>query len=91
MDPKEKRELFRIVEENHKMIKKMRGVQRRTWWLSFFKYLIFFVVALGGYYLVQPFIENVNDAYDSVLNTVQGIQDTGDNIKNFGGIFGGDN
>jgi hypothetical protein len=91
MDPKEKKELFRIVEENNEMIHKMRGAQKRTWWLSFMKYLLFFAVALGGYYLVQPFIENINTAYDSFLGTVQGIQDTGDDIKNFGGLFGGGN
>ena len=85
MDPKEFKKLMRMVEDNNRMINKMRSAQKRAWWLSFFKYVLFIAIALGAWYVVQPFIENLNDAYDSVIDGVESIQNVTDSV---GGIFG---
>ncbi len=85
MEPKEIKRLVEIVEENNDMLRAMRSAQKRAWWLSFFKYVIFIAVALGAYYLIQPFVDNLNDAYTSVLTSVQSIQNAGDQAQ---GLFG---
>jgi hypothetical protein len=84
MDPKEFKQLMRMVDENNRMISKMRGAQKRAWWLSFFKYVIFIAIALGAWYTVQPLIENLDAAYNSVIDGVESIQNVGDSV---GGIF----
>ncbi len=83
MDPKEAKKLIRMVEENNEMIHSMRSAQKRAWWMSFFKYFFFVAIALGAYYIIQPFVENLNTAYDSVLDSVEGIQNAGDSVGGF--------
>lgn len=87
MEPKEEKKLMEMVRENNDMLRAMRRAQKRAWWMSFFKYVFFIAIALGAYYLVQPFVENLNHAYDSVLESVQSVQNASDSI---GGIFGKD-
>ncbi|NCT00130.1 hypothetical protein GW765_04110 [Candidatus Parcubacteria bacterium] len=87
MEPKEIKKLMAMVEENNDMIRSMRNAQKRAWWLSFFKYVFFIAIALGAYYIIQPFVENLDSAYNSVLDSVQSVQNIGDQV---GGIFGKD-
>jgi len=79
-------QLKRTVDENHKMLKQIRSVQRRAWWGSMLKWAVIIAVSLGAYYVVQPFVENLNNAYDSVLGSLEEVQDTTSSIT---GFFGG--
>ena len=83
IDKKQFEQLRRTVDENHKMLKQIRSVQRRAWWGSMFKWAVIIAVSLGAYYIVQPFIENLNNAYDSVMSSFEEVQDTTNSITGF--------
>lgn len=83
IDKKQFEQLRRTVDENHKMLKQIRSVQRRAWWASMFKWAIIIAISLGAYYIVQPFIENLNNAYDSVMVSFEEVQDTTNSISGF--------
>jgi len=83
IDPKEIKKLLYLVEENNTMLRRMRAAQKRAWWLSFFKYVILIAIAFGAYYLIQPFVENLNSAYGSVLNSIQSIQEAGETLDKY--------
>ncbi len=76
-------QLKRTVDENHKMLEQIRSVQRRAWWGSMLKWAVIIAVSLGAYYVVQPFVENLNQAYDSVMTSLVEVQDTKDSISDF--------
>ncbi len=86
IDEKKFEHLQRSVDENHKMLKQIRSVQRRAWWGSMLKWAVIVAVSLGAYYVVQPFVENLNSAYDSVLGSFEEVQNTTNSIT---GFFGG--
>jgi hypothetical protein len=73
---KELEKIKEMVEDNNRMLRQIRGVQRRAWWVSFFKWAIFIALAFGAYYIIQPFIENLSNAYDSVLGGMESMQNT---------------
>lgn len=71
MDPKEKDLLERTFEysrDNNKMLKKMR-TSARFW--SFMR-IVYWAVIIGGaigvYYYIQPYLDNLLDIYKQVLN-----------------------
>lgn len=83
IDDKKFEQLRRTVEENHKMLKQVRSVQRRAWWGSMLKWVVIVAVSLGAYYIVQPFVENLNNAYESVIQSVEEVQNTTSSITGF--------
>jgi hypothetical protein len=90
MDPESKRlieETLRLAEENNKMLRKVRNVQK---WDAFWRSLkiIFIVaVALGALYFLEPYINKVVDLYNSISGAAGKVNDaTGsfqDLLKNF--------
>lgn len=84
MDNERLEKIEKMVEENNELLKKIRGVQKRLWWISFLKTVVIIALAFGAYYLIQPYVDNINYAYDSLLGTIQNIQETKTHIN---GIF----
>ena len=81
MDSRELRDLRKIVRENNKMLKKIRSVQKREWLWKVFKYALITAIMLGAYYTVQPFIENLDNTYQSLFSTFEGLKGVGDLVN----------
>lgn len=71
---------YKIVEENNKMLHKVRGVQKRQAIFSMLKWLIIIGIAIGAFYFLEPYVKNI----------LKFIQDSGASIsqlKNLGNTF----
>jgi hypothetical protein len=58
--------LTELVEEDHKLI---RGMYTRARWASFFRIVYWVVIVLaafGTYVWLEPYVNRLKDAYDSV-------------------------
>lgn len=82
MEPESKfklEELFKMVEENNKLLKKMKRTQEIGQLMRVIYWLVILGTALGAYYFVQPYVDQVKDLYGGASDTVNG----------FGSLFGG--
>ncbi|OGI94251.1 hypothetical protein A3A03_03200 [Candidatus Nomurabacteria bacterium RIFCSPLOWO2_01_FULL_40_18] len=77
MSPEERELLNKAVslaEENNKMLHSMKRSQR---WSSIARaiYWIFIIgSAVGAFYLLQPYIDQLKDAYDGVSDTINNFR-----------------
>lgn len=81
------REIHKLVKENNKKIIKLeRDARRVRIWKTI---RIAFIVALlfGAYYIVQPLLENLTNAYSSIQNSFEEIQQTKESFLNIGSSF----
>ena len=79
MDPESKKLLqdtFALAQENNKILHSMRRSMRVARAMSIIYWLFIIGSAIGAYYLVQPYLEQVMDLYG-------GASDTLNNLKNF--------
>ena len=53
---KDLQKIMEMVENNNKMLRQIRGVQQRGWWIGFLKWIVLIVLAIGAFYFIQPFI-----------------------------------
>jgi len=82
MNPEERKLLqntFNLAEENNKMLRKVRGVQKRQAFFSILKWIIIIGVAVGAFYFLQPYIDNV-------LKFIQDSSASLNQLKNLGNI-----
>jgi len=80
---KDLQKIMEMVENNNKMLRQIRGVQQRGWWIGFLKWIVLIVLAIGAFYFIQPFIENLNSAYESVMSGVENVQNTTNNLSGY--------
>ena len=80
MDPESKemlKEALELSQENNKMLHSMRRSMRMARIMSFVYWAFIIGSAIGAYYFIQPYI-------DQVLSVYAGATDTINSIKNFG-------
>ena len=58
--------LRRVVEENHKILKKMQKSVKISQFFSVIRWMILIAIIVGGVYYLQPVFEKMNDVYRSV-------------------------
>jgi hypothetical protein len=63
-----------LLRENNKMLKKIRGVQKRAQLYSILKFLFFAALAFGAYIYIKPYMENLFNAYNELLKSIEGIK-----------------
>ena len=71
MDPKEKALLEEVVElsrENNKMLKKMHRSMRVSKIFRVIYWIIIIGSMLGLYYYLQPFLDNLKEAYNGIFS-----------------------
>ncbi len=79
MDPESKQLLqntLALVEENNKLLHKVRGVQRRETIWNTVKILVIVAIALGSFYYIEPYLEKVMGLYNSVTGMEQKINNS---------------
>ena len=74
MDPESRRildETYKLATENNKMLRKMRSAQKWATFWSAVRWLIIIGLTFGSFYFLEPYMNKVLDAYDSIsgLNT----------------------
>jgi hypothetical protein len=82
MNPEERKLLqntFNLAEENNRMLRKVRGVQKRQAVFSVLKWIVIIGVAVGAFYFLQPYIDNV-------LKFIQDSSASLNQLKNLGNI-----
>lgn len=86
MDPESKKLLedtFALAEENNKMLRKVRNIQKWSTAWQAFKIFLIVAVALGLFYYIDPYITKVVDLYDSISGTAQKVNNTSNSVKDF--------
>lgn len=78
------RETHRLAQENHKMLKKIDKTNRRDKILRYLKWAVVLAALFGAYYLVQPLIQNLQEAYTSIFETLGEINEAKDSVSDFG-------
>lgn len=78
------REIHKLVKENNTMLHKMERNARRTRFWRTLRLAIMAGLLFGAYYLVQPFIDNLTNAYSSIQNSFEQLQETRDGLSNIG-------
>jgi hypothetical protein len=85
MTPEEKHLLERtlkVAEENNEILTRMYRYQRMGRIFKFTYWFIVIALSFGAYYLIQPYVKNVSDAYSSIQTDVEKFGGIGDFIKN---------
>ena len=62
--------LLELVEENNKMLKQMRRGQRLDRFLRILYWLVIIGIAVGSFYYLQPWIEQMMGIYSSVAESM---------------------
>jgi hypothetical protein len=75
----EMRDIRETVEDNNRILRKLLAHQRYSTMISVFKWALIIGTALGAYYFLQPFIDQLLATYQA-LNGTFGPQ----NFLNFG-------
>jgi hypothetical protein len=73
MDESEKKllsEIYRINQENNAYLRKIDRRQRYNTYWKVFLFILAVGSALGLYYVVQPYIDQVSDVYNQAQSTL---------------------
>jgi hypothetical protein len=85
---KQLKEALELARDNNKMLHKMR---KSMIWSRVFKiiYLVIILgVTFGAYYFIQPYLEGVLGAYQSVLGAGEQINQAGNALPDISKLFG---
>jgi uncharacterized protein involved in cysteine biosynthesis len=85
-------QLSGLVKENNKMLKGMRSHQRWATFMKVLYWLIIIALMLGSYYFIQPYLENLINAYNGLTESVGKVREVGESIPalpDLGKLFGG--
>lgn len=89
IDPKMLRELHRLTKENNTMLHKLhRDAKRSRMWRTL-RIIVTLALLFGAYYFVQPFIQNLTNAYTSIQQSFEDIQKTRNDFSNVSSLFNG--
>jgi len=90
MDPELKkmmRENLELSQENNKLLKKMNRSIILGRLFTVIYWIVIIGTMLGAYYVLQPFIEGVLGAYQSLLSGAETVQNVGNSLPDFGSLF----
>lgn len=76
------RRLTEITEENNMILRKMQSHARWTMFFGTMKWLLFVGVAVGSYFVVQPYLNQTMMLYNTLQGTQTQSQDLTDYLKN---------
>ena len=103
MDPDVKKllqENLKLSRENHEILKRLQRHERVRRFTKIIYWVIIIVIVLGGYfYIVEPLVNQLNQAYSSFNTTIGSVQNATSSINEgtqeatsfIGNIFGGNN
>jgi hypothetical protein len=81
------REIHRLTKENNTMLHRLeRSTKRARFWKNL-RLAVIIALLFGAYYFIQPFIENLTNAYASIQESFAELQKTKDSLSNIGDRF----
>ena len=78
------RRLTEITEENNKILRKMQSHARWTMFFGTMKWLLFVGLAVGSFFVVQPYLDQTMKLYQTLESTQTQSQSLQDYLKNIG-------
>ncbi len=87
MDPESKELLkatLELSQENNNMLRSMKRSMQMSRVMSSIYWLFIIGSAVGAYYYIQPYIDQVLDVYSGASDKVNSINDTIEDFKNLG-------
>ncbi len=93
-DSKKITEMFEMIKENNQILHKLHRIQRRAHFFRIVYWLIMIGLALGAYYYIQPYLNQIVDLYNQGANGFHSLQNLQDQfsqsqwqqlVKQFGG------
>ena len=90
MDPYTRKlleDLLSTTQENNKLLRKMH---RASVWSHIFRVLYWIVIVgamLGSYYYLQPYIDGLVTAYQTLISGVEDIQKVGNSLPDINGLL----
>jgi hypothetical protein len=91
MNPEEKKILedtYRLANENHRLLKKMRRGIFLSHLTRIIYWIILIVMALGLYYYIQPYVNSFIDIFVQISNVFGKMKSVGDSVPDLSGIKG---
>jgi len=76
MDPESRKLLEKtlsLTEENNKMLRKVRGVQKRHFFWAIFKLFIIIGIAFGLFYFLEPYVNKITNVFSQISGTKQNL------------------
>ena len=66
-------ETYQLAKENNKMLRRVRGVQKRQALWSVLKIVVVICLALGAFYYLEPYLNKILGLYNSISGIEQKI------------------
>lgn len=76
------RKLTELVEENNKILRNMQSKARWATFFSIMKWLVFIGFAVGSYFVIQPYLDEVLKLYSKIEGNQSQLQNVSDYLKN---------
>jgi hypothetical protein len=73
-------ENLELSRENNKLLKKVRGVQKRTHLFRLAYWIIIIGITLGAYYYIQPYLEKIISMYNEGAGSILQLQNFGNSL-----------
>lgn len=83
MDEKTKK----LVEENNELLHKMQNAQTRGKIYRIIRWIIILALAIAAFYFVQPYIEQVQNTYDSLNEMRESAEQGGFSEEDISRLF----
>ena len=84
MDPESKKLLentFVLAQENNKMLRKVRSIQKWGVFWSLLKIILIIGITLGSFYFLRPYIDKIKDLYNSISGVQQKLNDNSNSFQ----------
>jgi len=81
------KENLELTKENNEILKKIR---RGAIWGRVFRVLYWIVILgamFGAYYILQPFMDKLIEAYNNLMGGVENVQNIGNSLPDFSSLF----
>lgn len=82
------REIHKLTKENNTILHSLRRDAKRARFWKSVRIIITLGLLFGAYYIVQPLIENMTNAYTSIQKNFEQINQTKNSVSEFGNILG---
>ncbi len=68
-------DIKRKVEENNKILKKIQAGNRWVIILGFVKWIVYFVIIIGAYTILQPYLNQMINMYTGIQESASALSD----------------
>jgi hypothetical protein len=74
------------LQQNHELLVRVRRVQRNSQLFRLFYWVLILLATFGAFYYVQPYINQIIEAYTGIQTTQDQIQNAMPNLRDINGI-----